>query len=95
MATVEVRTSLYTKEKRQPFPDLAACIAALPLCEMTGADEIHVVCEDETFGRLYGVEEVKAALAKRPEWSCLFGLGNVDPEHGWNYMEGRHLLIPR
>lgn len=92
MAAIEVRTHLYTKDKRQPFPDLAACIAALPLCEKVGADEIHVVCEDEAHGRWYQVEEVKRHLQLRPEYRCLFGLGNVDPEHGWNWVPGRHIL---
>lgn len=99
MARIEIRLmEPYVKEKQQVFPDLAACIAALPLvdqCNSAGGelvDELVCIGVGETHGRVYSVEEVRQRLGLRPEWACLFGLGNVDPEHGWNWMEGRHLL---
>lgn len=89
MAAIEVRSMTYAKH---PFPELAACVAALPLCEMTGADEIHLVNEGEVMGQWFRVDDVKQALGLNPWMSCFFGLGNVDDEHGWNYVPGRHLL---
>ena len=99
MARIEIRImEPYVKEKNHVFLDLAACIAALPLVEQCNAEGGEIVDElvclgvGETHGRVYTVADVKQRLGLRPEWSCLFGLGNVDPEHGWNWMPGRHLL---
>jgi hypothetical protein len=90
MSAIEVFTPRYTKSLG--WPDFEACVAALPLCERLGATEIHVVMEGETHGRWYTVEDVKAKLRNDPGMKCLFGLGNVDPEHGLNWVPGRHLL---
>ena len=105
MARIEIRLpDPYVKEKNQVFPDLAACIAALPLVEFVNSpeqlanrggeivDELWCVGTGEAHGRVYHVEDVLRTLGLRPEWRCFFGLGNVDPEHGWNWMPGRHLL---
>ena len=94
MSAIEVRTMSYLSSKPDEtrFPDLAACVAALPLCEWTGADEIICVSEGETHGRTYSVEEVKRQLGLRPWMACFQGLGNVDAEHGWNWVPGRHIL---
>ena len=82
---------LKTRPDDTRFPDMEACVAALPLAYQHGADEIRVICEGERFGRTYTVAAVEAALGLHPHLASLQGLGNVDPAHGWNFMEGRHI----
>lgn len=93
MGTILVETPKYTRTLG--WPDMEACISALPLCWMTGAEEIQVKLEGETHGRKYKVEDVEQRLGMQPELCCFFGLGNVAPEHGWNLVPGAHILVDR
>jgi hypothetical protein len=75
------------------FPDLESCVMGLPLAYATGADEFWVHGEGEAHHRTYSVAQVELALSRNPHMAALQGLGNVDPEHGWNFMPGRNILF--
>lgn len=92
-AYIEIRSPIYLKTKPDEtrFPDLASCITALPLAYAHGVTEFLVKAEGETHGRRYTLQQVEEAVGLNPLLSRLQGLGNVDPEFGWNYLPGRHI----
>ena len=75
------------------FPDLESCCMALPLAYATGADEFWVRSDGENHHRTYTINQVEEGLRNNPHMAALQGLGNVDPEHGWNFMPGRNILF--